>query len=138
MARELDAEALRLLRTFESVTGVEALDCVVDEAHDRVAFVVPSGQLAAAIGPNGRTVEALEDRLGRDVHLVEMADRPEDFVANSLRPAAVYGVAIEDDRAVVEVAEADRGAAIGADGRHIELARTLAARHLDLEDVQLA
>ncbi|MFP4591658.1 MAG: NusA-like transcription termination signal-binding factor [Halobacteriales archaeon] len=138
MARELDAEALRLLATFESVTGVEAIDCVVDDARDRVAFVVPAGDIAAAIGPDGRTVEALEGRLGRDVHLVELAERAEDFVANCLRPAAVYGVTIEDGRAIVEVADADRGTAIGAGGGRIELARTLAARHFDLETVELA
>jgi N utilization substance protein A len=61
-------------------------------------------------------------------------------VANTLAPAAVYNVTISenDDRlAYVEVAEEDRGAAIGADGRNIDAARRLAARHHDIDDIEL-
>ncbi len=137
MARQLDEDALRCLALFEEVTGIEAVDCLIDEDHDRVAFVVPSGEIAAAIGPEGRTVDDLERRLGRDVHLVEMADRVEDFVANALRPAAVYDVIVDDGIATVEVAEGDRGAAIGADGHRVDLARRLGTRHFDLDDVRL-
>ena len=74
------------------------------------------------------------------VKLVEDAPTPEDFVANALAPAAVYNVTISenDDRlAYVEVPEADRGAAIGTDGKNIEIARELARRHYDVEDIQL-
>jgi N utilization substance protein A len=39
--------------------------------------------------------------------------------------------------AFVEVDEADRGVAIGAGGRTIEVARRLAKRHHDVEDIQL-
>jgi N utilization substance protein A len=35
------------------------------------------------------------------------------------------------------VAQEDRGTAIGADGRNIDLARTLADRHFDIDDVEL-
>jgi len=40
--------------------------------------------------------------------------------------------------AYVEVAQADRGVAIGAGGESIETARRLADRHFDVDDVQLA
>ena len=45
--------------------------------------------------------------------------------------------AVLDRVAYVEVAEEDRGVAIGADGTNIETARTLAKRHYDIDDVQL-
>jgi len=54
--------------------------------------------------------------------------------------AAVYNVTISenDDRvAYVEVADEDRGVAIGAGGRNIDAARLLADRHFDVDDVQL-
>ncbi|MFW6152856.1 MAG: NusA-like transcription termination signal-binding factor [Halobacteriota archaeon] len=138
MARRLSAEAIRCLGLFEDVTGVEGLDCVIDDDHERVVIVVPAGTMADAVGPEGRTVRRVEERLNRSVSLVEFAEAPEDFVANALRPAAVYDVALDDDGvAHVAVAEADRGVAIGADGRTIELARRLASRHFDVEDIQL-
>ena len=138
MGRRLTDEAIRCLGVFESVTDIEGIDCVIDDEFDRVAIVVPPGTLADAIGPGGEMVGRVESRLNRDVTLIEMADYPSDFVANALRPAAVYDVEIEDSIARVDVAEEDRGAAIGRDGRTIELARILADRLFDIEDIELS
>jgi N utilization substance protein A len=94
----------------------------------------------AAIGPGGKHVRAVEERLDTDVKLVEDADNPADFVANALAPAAVYNVTISENNdlvAYVEVAEEDRGAAIGADGRNIDAARLLADRHFDVDAIEL-
>lgn len=139
MSRRLDDEAIRCLALFEEVTGVDAVDCLIDDEHDRVVIVVAPGMLADAIGHEGQTVKRVEQRLNRDVHLVEFADTPEDLIANSLRPAAVYEVEIDTDGvARVEVADGDRGVAIGTNGRTIELARSLARRHFDVDGVHLA
>jgi len=105
-----------------------------------VLIVVAAGQMGEAIGPGGRRIERFESSVGAEVSLIEDADTAGDFVANALAPAAVYNVTISenDDRvAYVEVDEADRGVAIGSDGRNIEAARLLAARHFDVDDVQL-
>jgi N utilization substance protein A len=131
----------RLIARFEDETGATARDCLVFDDDDRIVFLVAAGEMRQAIGPGGRQVRALEEALGRSVALVEDADTPEAFVANALAPAAVEHVTISEqgDRvAYAEVAAADRGAAIGRDGRNIETARRLAARHHDVDDVQLA
>ncbi len=137
MVRRLTDEAIRCLALFEEITDVEAVDCVIDDEYDRVVIVVAQGRLADAIGHEGQTVRRVEQRLNRDVHLVEFADTPEDFVANSLRPAAIYAVHIDDGVANVEVADRDRGVAIGSDGQTIELARELAKRHFDIDEVRI-
>lgn len=133
----------RFIACFEDETGATARDCLVFEEGDgeRVVFLVATGEMGQAVGPDGRRVRAVEETLGRSVELVEDADRAEAFVANALAPAAVEHVTISEqgDRvAYAEVPEPDRGAAIGRDGRNIETARRLAARHYDLDDVQLA
>lgn len=138
MAITLTDEARSYIALFEDITGARARDCIVDDTEDRVVFVVAAGEMATAIGPDGRTVGRVEDRVGRRVELVEAADTPEGFVANALAPAAVYGVRIEagEERvAVVEVDPADKGVAIGADGRNIRMARRLAGRHHDIDDI---
>jgi N utilization substance protein A len=130
----------RFIACFEDETGATARDCIVYDDEDRVVFLVAAGDMAEAVGPDGRRVRAVEETLGRSVELVENADTPEAFVANTLTPAAVQHVTISEqgDRiAYAEVPEADRGAAIGRDGRNIETARLLANRHYDLDDVQL-
>ncbi len=136
----LTDEARRYIALFEDVTGATAVDCVVDETHDQVLFVVAAGEMGQAIGPEGRRVKRLEDRIGEDVELVEDAPTPEGFVANALAPAAVYNVTLSENGDLVAYAEVDRadhGAAIGANGRNIEAAKKLAERHFDVDDIQL-
>lgn len=157
----LSDEARRHIALFEDVTGVAARDCVVDRpsrgessggssggddpADDRVVFVVPPAEMADAIGPGGRTVSTLEERLGTSVELVEDADEPATFVANALRPAAVYGVTVRErerdgERETVAYAEVDAddfGAAIGAGGRNVSMAARLAERHHGVDAVEL-
>ncbi len=138
MRVELSDEARRYIGRFDELTGVAPKDCLVE--GDRLVFLVPAGEMAAAIGQAGETVKGVERKLGRSVELVEDADTPEAFVASALAPAAVNAVTVseQNDRvAYVEVAEPDRGVAIGADGRNIETARTLAKRHHDVDDIQL-
>ena len=140
----LSDTARRFIALFEDVTGATARDCLVydgeDEGDDRVAFLVAAGEMGQAIGPGGRRVQRLTDKLGREVTLVEDADTPEAFVANALAPAVVTHVTIseQNDRvAYVEVDPDDRGVAIGVDGRNIRTARAFAERHWDLDDIQL-
>jgi N utilization substance protein A len=135
----LSDDARQYIALFEDETGARARDCLVEE--DRAVFLVEPGDMGDAIGPNGQHVEAVEERLGTDVDLVEAAERPKAFVESALAPAAVRGVTISDQGgervAYVEVEEADRGVAIGSDGQTIETARELARRHFDIDDIQL-
>ncbi|ADB59256.1 NusA family KH domain protein [Haloterrigena turkmenica DSM 5511] len=145
MGVTLDDDARQYLAAFEDVTDVSGQDCLVTDAptadaDERLIVVVSSGRMSEAIGPEGRTVRQYEERVGKPVRLVEDADDPEAFVANALSPAAVYNVTIsenDDTVAYVEVADEDRGVAIGSNGRTIEAARTLAQRHFGIDDVQL-
>jgi N utilization substance protein A len=136
----LDDEARQHIAVFEAETEAAAIDCLVDEDYDQVVFVVPPEQMGQAIGTDGEHVRALEERFGRAVHLVEAAETPALFVAAALAPAAVTNVTLEDDdepMAYAEVPEADRGVAIGKDGRRIETARRLARRHFDIDGIEL-
>ncbi len=138
MGITLSDEDRRHLALFEDVTGATGVDCVQESG--RLLVVVARGELGEAIGPQGQHVKTFEERVDQPVRLVENAETPAAFVANALSPAAVYNVTISENRdtvAYVEVASEDRGVAIGKDGRTIEAARALAARHFDVDDVQL-
>jgi N utilization substance protein A len=140
MTVTLSDEARQYLVAFEDATGAAARDCVVDDEFDRVVLLVAAGDMGQAIGPGGQNVQRVEERIGKEVKLVENADTAEDFVANALAPAAVYNVTIsenDDTVAYAEVAEEDTGVAIGSDGKNIDAARTLAERHFGVDDVQL-
>ena len=140
MTVTLTDEARRYIAVLDDETDVAATDCVVDDEYDRVVYVVPHGTMGQVIGAGGQHVERLEETVGRDVEVVEGADTAAAFVANALAPAAVYNVTVSDGDETVAYAEvdrADRGAAIGADGRNIGLARRLAERHFDVDEIEL-
>lgn len=140
MVVSLSDDARRLVARFEEEADVVVRDCLVVEEYDLVVFVIKAGQMSDAIGPGGRTVKRIERDLGTDVKLIEGADRADAFVANAFAPAAVYNVTIsenDDTVAYVEVAEEDRGVAIGRDGKNIDIVRRLAERHFDVDGVEL-
>jgi len=140
MAVTLSDEARRYIALFDDQTDVPAVDCLVDDELDRLAFVVPPGTMGRAIGPGGKHVRRVESTLGRDVTVVEHADTAADFVANALAPAAVYNVTISENDTTVAYAEVDqddRGVAIGKGGARIDLARRLAKRHFDIDEIEL-
>ncbi len=142
MSRRLSDRERRHIALFEDKTAVTPRDCVVDTDYDRLLVVVPPGKMADAIGPDGRTVRRVEEAIDMPIKIVADANTPEDLVANALAPAAVYTVHIDEDEkrtiATAEVDEADVGVAIGADGRNIDAARTLAQRHFDIDEVTIA
>jgi len=140
MTITLSDEARQLAALFETETEATVKDCLVDEEFDRVIVLIKTGEMGKAIGSGGEHVRQVEEQIGKPIKLVEDAPTAEDFVASALAPAAVYNVTISenDDRlAYVEVADEDRGAAIGSDGRNIDAARQLAARHYDIDDIEL-
>lgn len=138
MAVTLGDDERQYLALFEDVTGASGQDCVVQD--DRLLVVVTRGEMGEAIGPQGQHVQEFEEQVGKPVRLIEAAAEPSDFVANALAPAAVYNVTIsenDDTVAYAEVADEDRGVAIGKDGETIEAARTLVERHFGIVDIQL-
>ncbi len=138
MTVTLSDEARRFIGLFDEETGIVPTDCLIET--DRLVFLIPAGEMADAIGPDGRTVKRIERKLGRQIELVEDAATPEAFVENALAPAVVRGVTISEqgDRvAYAEVVDADRGVAIGTDGAHIKTARKLARRQFEIDDIQL-
>ncbi|WP_227355590.1 NusA-like transcription termination signal-binding factor [Haladaptatus salinisoli] len=144
MTVTLSDTARQYIALFEDETGATARDCVVLDGdggdEKRVVFVVKPGDMGRAIGPGGKHVRGVQDRLDADVELIEDADTAAGFVANALAPAEVRHVTIsenDDIVAYVEVAQEDTGVAIGAGGRNIETAKLIVDRHFDVDDIQL-
>jgi len=136
-------EELRYLSLFESITGAQAKDCVIDQERSRILFVVKQGHMGLAIGRNGSNVKRLTKLIGKSVEVVEDADKPEDLIKNSLLPAKVHSVKIiksPDGKTVafVTVNPQEKGVAIGRDGNKILRARILAKRYFDIDNVVIS
>ncbi|HEV8359769.1 MAG TPA: NusA-like transcription termination signal-binding factor [Candidatus Thermoplasmatota archaeon] len=138
MEIKLDAESLRLMTLFENVTGAQVKDCLEEE--DRLTFVVGEEDVGKAIGRQGANLHKLRDILKKDVEVVGWSDDRQKFVSNLFRRFKVESVQVEERRdgtvqVRVRVDAREKGRAIGREGRNIKLARTLAKRHHNVDDV---
>ncbi|MCX8204258.1 MAG: NusA-like transcription termination signal-binding factor [Candidatus Nezhaarchaeota archaeon] len=137
---KLFSDEMRYLSLFESVTGAQARDCIIDSEWGRILFVVKEGQMGLAIGKSGSNVKRLTKLLGKNVEVVEYADEPETLIRNSLLPAKVHAVKIVKSPgkgaiAFVTVSPSEKKIAIGKDGSRIARARILAKRYFDIDNV---
>ncbi len=139
----LSMDDMALIATFERITGASAMDVIRDDEGNRLIFIVRPKQLGKAIGRGGANVKAAADIFGRPIDIVEIAETAEEFVKKALAPARVEQVKLIHHKngntiVTVTVKQADRGIAIGREGRNIARARILAKRHFDVTNVTIA
>ncbi len=138
----LTAEEIRHIGLFESLTGVEVKDCVIDEEKDFITFLVKENQVAKAVGRNGSKIRRIQRVLGKNIEVVEFSENPEKFVRNILAPAKLDRVEIIEREngeriAVVYVDFQNRKLVIGKRGRKINNAKKLALRHFNIANIVL-
>jgi len=139
---KLTADELSMLSMFQGMTGATAKDCVVDEKHNRVIFVVAKGQMGLAIGKEGASVKKIERAFRRPVEVVEWADDVEGIVRSSLGAKYVQEVRVGDrldgtKGVVVIVDYRKKGAVLGIGGRNAEKVRLLVRRYFGINSVQI-
>ncbi|MDD3857447.1 MAG: NusA-like transcription termination signal-binding factor [Methanoculleus sp.] len=135
-------ECMRLISQFESLTGAGSRDCIVDNRNERIIFVINPGDMGLAIGKSGSSIKKASDVMGKRIEVVEYSADPGQFLRNCFLPAQVTGIDFDTDEedqqvAIIEVRDEDRGLAIGKAGKNIFKAKVLAQRQHDIADVQL-
>lgn len=138
MEIKLDAETLRLMTLFENVTTVQVKDCLEEE--DRLVFVVAEEEVGRAIGRQAANLHKLRDILKKDVEVVGWAADRRRFISNIFHRYKVENIQVDERRdgsvqVRVRVDAREKGRAIGRNGRNIQMARTLAKRHFNVDDV---
>ena len=135
-----NTETMQYIALFENLTGAHAKDCLILNGEEgRLIFVVKSGDMGMAIGRNGSNINRVKQQIGKSVEVVEHSEDPKEFLKNLFQPAQVRGIAMskKGDRqiAIVDVANKDKGLAIGKNGRNINKVKALAQRHFKIDDV---
>ncbi|MBS0289324.1 MAG: transcription termination/antitermination protein NusA [Proteobacteria bacterium] len=91
--------------------------------------------VGACVGMRGARVQAVSSELGGErVDIVLWSDNPAQFVINSIAPAEVVSIIIDDDAKSMDVIVADDqlSAAIGRNGQNIRLASMLTGWELNV------
>ena len=129
-----DTQMIRTLNMFESITDVEARDCIIKE--DEAYFIVPNGKAGMAIGKGGKVVQRVQDQLGKTVKIYEYNDNVGAFV-NNLVPGDIRGVDIDDKKVTIDVPNSNKGKVLGKNGERIESVREILKRTHNVDEVKV-
>ncbi len=92
--------------------------------------------VGTCVGVGGSRIKPILRELGQEkIDLIGWTDDQEVLVKNSLKPAEIDKVAIEDGYATVWLAQDQRSLAIGKMGQNISLASRLVGLEIQLQDV---
>jgi len=116
----LDQETLGLASLLERRTQVEVKDCFREQ--DIIYFVVASGQIGKALGKGGRTIQKVQQQIGKRVKVIEYSDKVEEFVKNVILPLTVEQV-IQEKGILL----------IGRDGRNLSIINRAVRRFFAVE-----
>ncbi len=138
MTVKLDTEGIRYIGIFESLTGADVKDCILE--NDRVIMVVKKGDMGLAIGKGGANISKVKKLLKKEIEVIEHSTDVREFIANLLRPAKVKRVELSTTKdnkryAYVEVPSKDKGIAIGKNGEKIKRVKILMKRNQDIDNV---
>ncbi len=139
---KLTTDQMKLMSLFQNVTKATARDCIEDEKRDRIIFVVNEGKMGLAIGKGGAHIKSLQNKIDRNVELVEYNEDPIKLLKNILNEKYITDIKISERldgsfQANVEVDGAKKGVVVGREGRNAEKARILARRYFNITYVMI-
>jgi len=139
---KLTTDQMKLMSLFQNITKATARDCIEDEKRDRIIFVVNEGKMGLAIGKGGTHIKSLQNKISRNVELVEYNEDPVKFLKNILNEKYISEIQISERadgsfQATVLVDSTKKGVVVGREGRNAEKARLLARRYFNITYVMI-
>jgi N utilization substance protein A len=134
-------EKLFNIEAPEIQNGVVEIKSIAREAGARSKIAVFSNDehidpVGSCVGQKGTRVNTVTQELsGEKIDIIPWSGDPAEFVSNSLSPAKVLSIEINEDehKAIVEVAEDQLSLAIGKGGQNVRLAAKLTGWRIDIK-----
>lgn len=128
------------LEVPEIFNGIVEIKSIAREAGSRTKIAVWSAQdgvdaIGACVGQRGTRVQVMMSELnGEKIDIIEWSEDPVKFIANSLSPAKILNVELNDEakEAKVGVIETQLSLAIGKAGQNVRLAARLTGWKIDI------
>lgn len=129
------------LEVPEIYEGVVEIKSISREAASRSKIAVVSHDenvdpMGACVGPKGARVQNIVNELkGEKIDIIKWSKNPEEFIENSLSPAKVLSVTVDEDKksAKVIVDDSQLSLAIGKEGQNVRLAAKLTNWKIDIK-----
>ena len=134
-------EKLFAMEAPEVASGVVEIKVIAREAGARSKITVSSNDehidpVGSCVGQKGTRVNTITQELsGEKIDIIPWSEDPKVFVSNSLSPAKVISIEIDEKehKAIVEVSDDQLSLAIGKGGQNVRLAAKLTGWRIDIK-----
>ena len=131
------------LEVPEIYEGIVEVKSIAREAGARIKISVYSKDeaidaMGAYVGPKGIRVQKIVNELKNEkIDIIKWSKVPEEYISNSLSPAKVVDVKIEEDTKCAQVVVEDNqlSLAIGKEGQNVRLAAKLTGWKIDIKSM---
>jgi N utilization substance protein A len=134
-------EKLFTVEAPEIQNGIVEIKAIAREAGARSKIAVASKDehidpVGSCVGQKGTRVNTITQELsGEKIDIIPWSEDPKQFVSNSLSPAKVISIELneQEHKAMVEVADDQLSLAIGKGGQNVRLAAKLTGWRIDIK-----
>ena len=130
-----DANILKYMSLFESISGAKLKDCIAD---DNLMFIVEEGELGKAIGKKAANVRMLENVLKKKIRIIEFNPDVSNFIKNLIYPINARDVNQEGGIVTIAVDGVEsKSRLIGRDRRNLNNIKSIVKRYFDVEEIKV-
>jgi N utilization substance protein A len=125
-----DVELLKLMKLFEDMTRARVKDCFHNK--DKLVFVVEEGELMRALGKDRANLKKLEEKLNRNIKIVEFSPDTLTFIRNLLYPLRVSDMSMDDGVITIKGPDTKtKGLMIGARAQNLRNYEEITRKYFD-------
>ncbi len=130
--RDFDQDTIKMINTFENITGSEVRDCICSE---KIYFLLSPGKIALTIGKGGQTIKTAERLIKKAIKVFEWSEDAEQLIRNMM--PKVQKIELNATSAVVTLESKDKGSVIGKEGSNIKILRELLSRNSNIKELKI-
>ena len=134
---KLSMDEIKYLHFFENKTRANVKDCIISKENGEVTVITKEGEIGLVIGKKGVMIQQIKNELGKEIHVYEHSNNPQQFIKNLFHPIKIDKIEIDGNTAKIHIDPAERKRAIGKNGKKINTVKELTERHHNITEIKV-
>jgi len=117
----INMQTMRYINLLSRITNVKTMKCFV--YNNAIIFAVPRMEMAKAIGPAGKNVRTIQERLGKRVKIIKEPGGIEEagrFIEDIVSPVGFVSLEIRNNEIIITAGVRNKAALLGRNKQRLE------------------
>lgn len=139
MKIKYDISLMGFMSLFESMTGAQIKDCYADDVLKCITFIVQPGQLGRAIGKKAVNVKRMQEKINKNIRVIEFNPDMLEFIKNMVAPLKVERINQNEDGTVIITGPdtKTKGLLIGRNAQNLRNLENNVRRHFEVKEIRV-